>query len=113
MNRHHHRELFTVPNVVPIRVLRDGLDAILRNIEITARDVYIVSQLTWENALSAPSLFSEGRVVQKGSGSKGESKSFPAEPRREGSFNICYWVNVDGMDTQWIVRFPKPIAGCG
>ena len=80
MHRHHHGELFTVPNVGPVRLLRGGLDDILRNIEITALDVYIASQLTWENALSTASLFSEDTACTKGSGSKGESKSFPAEP---------------------------------
>jgi Phosphotransferase enzyme family len=69
-----------------------------------------VNRITWDSALLAASSFSGGRACSSGKGSKGESKSFPAEPRREGSFNICYWVAVEGTDTQWIVRFPKPIA---
>jgi hypothetical protein len=67
------------------------------------------ARLTSENALIAASRFSGGQACSNGEG-QGESRNFPAEPCREGSFNICYWVRVDGMDAQWVVRFPKPIA---
>ena len=65
---------------------------------------------TWEKAMMAASLFSNGKTCIKGKGAGGEAASFPREPQRDGSFNICYWVKVDGVDTEWVVRFPKPFA---
>lgn len=65
---------------------------------------------TWEHALAAASRFSGGRPCSRGKGTKPESENSRTESRREGSFNVCYWVNVEGMDTQWVVRFPKQIA---
>lgn len=85
-------------------------DDILREKEETILQSSEANQHTWENALLAASRFSAGRLCSKGKGTKSEGKSFPSEPRRDGSFNICYWVSVEGADTQWVVRFPKPIA---
>src|SRR2546423_15020325 len=52
------------------------------------------------NAIVAASRFSNGRTCIRGRGSGGEARSFPVEPRREGSFNFCFWIKVDGMDTE-------------
>jgi len=68
------------------------------------------TRITWESALRAASLFTKGRACSRGKGSKGEAENYPAESRREGSFNICFWISIEGSDTQWVVQFPKPVA---
>jgi hypothetical protein len=94
----------------PFGFLGMDFDDIRRKKEKCILEVSNANRLTWETALSAVSRFSEGRACSKGKGTKQESENFPPESRREGSFNICYWVNIEGIDTQWVVRFPKPIA---
>src|SRR5271170_7976771 len=69
-----------------------------------------VNGLTWAIALSAATRFSGGRACTKAPGTKPESKNLQPEARREGSFNVCFWVNVEGRERQWVVRFPKLIA---
>jgi hypothetical protein len=68
------------------------------------------TRITWESALRAASRFAEGRACSPGKGSEGETANYPAESRREGSFNVCFWIGIEGLDTQWVVRFPKPVA---
>src|ERR1700738_1442809 len=69
------------------------------------------TRITWESALRAASRFTEGRACLPGKGSEGEAAIYPVESRKEGSFNICFWVSIEGSDTRWVVRFPKPVAG--
>ena len=86
----------------PFNFLGFDFDAISRAAEKYAH--------TWDQAIAAASRFSEGRACTVGIGPKGEPSKSGPESTREGSFNICYWVKVDGNQTEWVVRFPKPIA---
>lgn len=58
----------------------------------------IESTLTLSLALRTAAKFSNGAAVTEGEGKLG--KTF------KGSFNICYWVQVEGLSELWVVRFP-------
>lgn len=63
-------------------------------------DSFLEHTITWTAALNAASRFSNGGRCLKGKGiAKGGS-------RKRGSFNMCYWVNVEGQPSEWVVRFP-------
>jgi hypothetical protein len=94
----------------PFGFLGMDFDEFRRKKEKIGVDATAANGLTWENALAAASRFSGGRTCSKEQGTKPESKNFQPEAWREGSFNVCFWVNVEGVDQQWVVRFPKPIA---
>ena len=94
----------------PFAFLGMDFDETHRSQQATLIELSKTTIFTWESALLAASRFSQGRTCSPGTGSKGESKSFPAESQREGSFNICFWIKVEGSNIQWVVRFPKPIA---
>ena len=57
----------------------------------------IQSVLTSSLALSVAAKFSGGAKCQKAEGPYGHTK--------KGTFNICYWVQVEGNE-KWVVRFP-------
>ena len=58
----------------------------------------IESTLTISLALKAAAKFSEGAAITEGKGQLGKSY--------RGTFNICYWVQVEGLSKLWVVRFP-------
>ena len=60
---------------------------------------HLQSTLSLSLALKAASKFSHGADCREGAG------SFDRKIIR-GTFNICYWVQVEGLDVQWVVRFP-------
>ena len=94
----------------PFGFLGMDFDEFRRKKEKISVDATAANGLTWENALAAASRFSGRRTCSKGQGTKPESKNFQPEAWREGSFNVCFWVNVEGVEQQWVVRFAKPIA---
>lgn len=96
--------------VVSFGFLGMDFDDIHRKRQQELVEAFKDNDATWEKAIMAASLFSGGRTCMKGRGAGGEAARFPREPQRDGSFNICYWVKVDGIDTEWVVRFPKPFA---
>lgn len=59
--------------------------------------------LGWEIAFRAAERFSGGKPCCKGQGT-GHVKAIYTEVR--GTFNKCYWIQVEGLDKQWVVRFP-------
>ena len=61
---------------------------------------YLESTLTLSLALKAASKFSQGAECREGKGSVLRTTSL------KGTFNICFWVQVEGLDVQWVVRFP-------
>ena len=58
----------------------------------------IESTLTISLALKVAAKFSNGAAVMEGKGQLGKSY--------RGTFNICYWVQVEGLSKLWVVRFP-------
>ena len=58
----------------------------------------IKSILTLSLALRVAAKFSNGVAVSEGKGLRGE--------RVQGTFNICYWVRIEGLSEQWVVRLP-------
>jgi hypothetical protein len=71
----------------------------LRRAKLTSEvSANIESSLTLSLALRAAARFSEGAVVTEGEGLLGKTA--------KGTFNICYWVRVEGLPEQWVVRFP-------
>jgi hypothetical protein len=89
----------------PFGFLGFDFDAMSRAAEKSAVNTFTEYQATWEQAISAASQFSEARAYMERIGSKREDSN-----KIEGSFNICFWIKVEGKDTEWVVRFPKPIA---
>jgi hypothetical protein len=61
-------------------------------------DANIESTLTLSLALRAAAKFSKGSAITEGEGLLGKTA--------KGTFNICYWVQVEGLSDQWVVRFP-------
>jgi hypothetical protein len=61
---------------------------------------FLEHTITWVAALNAASKFSNGARCLEG---KGIAKW---GGRKRGSFNMCYWVNVEGQHCEWVVRFP-------
>jgi len=61
--------------------------------------------ITWTAALNVASRFSNGARCLEGKGiGTGIGKGIG--PTARGSFNICYWVRVEGHPCEWVVRFP-------
>ena len=58
----------------------------------------IESTLTISLALKVAAKFSNGAAVMEGKGQLGKSY--------RGTFNICYWVQVEGLSKLLVVRFP-------
>ena len=58
----------------------------------------IESILTLSLALRVAAKFSNGAAVTEGEGLLGKTV--------KGTFNICYWVRIEGLSDQWVVRFP-------
>lgn len=58
----------------------------------------IESILTLSLALRVAAKFSNGAPVTEGEGLLGKTA--------KGTFNICYWVRIEGLSEQWVVRFP-------
>lgn len=58
----------------------------------------IESVVTPSLAIRAAVNFSNGASVSAGEGFRGNPV--------KGTFNICYWVRVEGLSNQWVVRFP-------
>jgi Phosphotransferase enzyme family len=82
-------------------VVRHGImdfDDLRREKITTQVTANLESTLTLSLALKAASRLSNGAAVSEGSGLLGCSS--------KGSFNICYWVRVEGLSKQWVVRFP-------
>jgi hypothetical protein len=96
--------------VVPFDFLGMDYDDIHRERQRLLVATFKDNDATWEKAMIAASLFSDGKPCREGKGAGGEAAPFPREPQRDGSFNICYWIKVDGIDAEWVVRFPKPFA---
>jgi len=96
--------------VVSFDFLGMDFDDIHRDLQEELVEAFKDHDATWENAIMAASLFSGGRTCMKGKGAGGEAAMFPREPQRDGSFNVCYWVQVGGIDREWVVRFPKPFG---
>jgi hypothetical protein len=61
-------------------------------------DANIESTLTLSLALRAAAKFSKGSAITEGEGLLGKTA--------KGTFNICHWVQVEGLSDQWVVRFP-------
>jgi len=59
--------------------------------------------LGWDTAFRAAKRFSDGKPCCKGEGAGHRTKIYTEE---EGTFNKCYWIQVEGLDKQWVVRFP-------
>lgn len=71
----------------------------IRRAKITEEvSAQIESILTISLAFKAAAKFSNGASITEGEGLLGKSK--------RGTFNICYWVRVEGSAEQWVVRFP-------
>src|SRR5206468_2077404 len=58
----------------------------------------LASTLTLSLALKVARKFSNGAVVKEGQGW--------IDKKWQGTFNVCYWVAVEGQSQQWVVRFP-------
>src|SRR5271154_4020977 len=52
-------------------------------------------------AIKVAARFSNGAAISEGS-------NFIKKSTLRGSFNVCYWVRLDGLSIQWVVRFPRP-----
>src|SRR5277367_1309063 len=76
---------------------------ILRGQSTIRVEQYKSEALGWKTALLAAKRFSGGRHCVMGQGTGlGGSRT----PEIQGTFNICYWVQVDGLSSEWVVRFP-------
>ena len=64
---------------------------------------YKLEILGWETALSAAKKFSNGKVCSIGQGS---GLGLSRQPQVQGTFNLCFWIQVEGESRQWVVRFP-------
>jgi len=64
---------------------------------------YRSETLGWETALSAAKRFSKGKSCAMGQGTGVDGSR---EPEIGGTFNHCYWVRVEGVCQEWVVRFP-------
>src|SRR5947207_7356141 len=60
---------------------------------------YKSETLGWTTALEAARKFSNGKQCSRGKGT-----GLKLEAEVTGTFNTCYWVDVEG--TEWVVRFP-------
>src|SRR5437762_14111281 len=58
----------------------------------------INTTLTLSLALKAAKKFSNGAAIAEGEGLLGKTA--------QGTFNIYYWLRVEGLSKQWVVRFP-------
>lgn len=85
------------------RYLGISHDKILRRESEDCVQQYKFEYLGWETALSAARKFSNGRLCVAG---EGAGKGLARQPQVQGSFNCCFWVQVEGEPQQWVVRFP-------
>jgi hypothetical protein len=76
---------------------------ILRRKSSIRVEQYKAAALGWETALRVAEAFSEGRRCIRGPGT-GLHHSLKSEV--QGTFHVCYWVRVEGISAQWVVRFP-------
>lgn len=74
-------------------------DEILRGQSKARVKQYQNDVLGWTAALEAARRFSDGRQCSRGIGT-----GLKREAEITGTFNVCYWVDVEG--TEWVVRFP-------
>ena len=59
--------------------------------------------LGWNTMFGVAKRFSSGKPCRKGRGTGlDDDNRLP-----EGSYNVCYWVQVEGIQGEWVVHFPK------
>jgi aminoglycoside phosphotransferase (APT) family kinase protein len=76
---------------------------ILRRQSTTLIEQYKREVLGWDTALSAAKKFSKGKACSMGQGTGVEGSRVP---EIGGTYNLCYWVRVEGVSGEWVVRFP-------
>jgi len=76
---------------------------LLRETEEERVQRYKDTCLGWETALAVAAKFSNGQPCEKGQG----AGKMTNKPVIEGGYNVCYWVKIASLPTEWVVRFPK------
>ena len=71
--------------------------------ESNARVDQFKRDVSWKTALRAAETFSNGRNCSNG---RGIRMGNVINSKVQGTFNLCYWVQVEGESTEWVVRFP-------